>query len=376
MKEPFRKAGIEGPSSLLRLVLKIGCLPFLAAVLFSCSGIRDLPDGEGNSRDDSSVSEGSKQSGTANERVRRAAKFYQEQRFDETVVELEGALKALPELPANLDRREQLLSMLRLAKAKVLLSRYRERIKEVEADAIRRKQIAEYTITQSYGTVWESFEGKQVKTVIGESVTKEAIYFVRKESGLEITSEDGTMIRSVDSSSFSFSGAGAIDLNEGALLLHLPKSSTPFRVNGPLAGLTVHSKKASTALFSVTTSGGLKIISNERDMLIGSIAEDLEVKLQPGELVFALPDPQGLSRKMNVELSTILLTSNLLNGFEDPVPFSRSLRLAAMIQARRIKGRFRAVVGDVKSGDNFEVKVIEDKDKEEKEEDDQDAKPE
>ena len=80
-------------------------------------------------------------------------------------------MKALPELPANLESREQLLSMLRLAKAKVLLARYRERIKVVEADAIRRKQIPEYTITQSYGTVWQSFEGKQGNAVIGENVT-------------------------------------------------------------------------------------------------------------------------------------------------------------------------------------------------------------
>jgi hypothetical protein len=113
----------------------------------------------------------------------------------------------------------------------------------------------------------------------------------------------------------------------------------------------------------VTTTGGLKLIANERDMTVA--LNKKEMKLRPGELVFALPEPQGFSRTMDVELSTILMTADLLAGFEEPVPFSRSLRLAAAMQARRIKGRFRAVVGDVESSDNFQVKVIEKEDAEE-----------
>lgn len=170
------------------------------------------------------------------------------------------------------------------------------------------------------------------------------------------------MIRSVDTSAFSFTGQRAIRLNEGSILLHLPKNALPFHVDGPLAGVKLSTEKASTVLVSVTTSGGLKIIANERNLMVAS--RDQELKLRPGELVFALPEPQALSRKMDVELSTILMTADLLTGFEEPVPFSRSLRLAAAMQARRIIGRFRAVVGDVESEGNFQVKVIEDEEPE------------
>ena len=131
-------------------------------------------------------------------------------------------------------------------------------------------------------------------------------------------------------------------------------------------------EKASTVLVSVTTSGGLKIIANERDLMVSS--KDQELKLRPGELIFALPEQQVLSRKMDVELTTILMTADLLTGFEEPVPFSRSLRLAAAMQARRIKGRYRAVVGDVESEGNFQVKVIEDEESEDEAEKDEETK--
>ena len=61
---------------------------------------------------------------------------------------------------------------------------------------------------------------------------------------------------------------------------------------------------------------------------------------------------------MNVELSTLIVTSNLLTDFEDPPAFLKKLRQQAMMQALRTKKRFRTVVGDVKGADNFELKVL------------------
>jgi len=303
---------------------------------------------------------------TATVHVRRAARLYQEERYEEAVAAVEAALAELPDVPQNGDLREKLLSMHRLAKAKALLANYRERINEIEDASIRRQALPGLVVTQTYGTVWQSDDGKRRKVLLGGNVTAKSTFFVRGESGLEITSEKGGMIRAVDSSAFTFSADRCVRLNEGSILLHLPKDAPPFRLEGPLVGVNCSSEKASTILASITTSGGLKIIANERDLTVS--LRDEEIKIRPGELVFALPDPQGLSRKMDVELSTILMTADLLTGFEEPVPFSRSLRLAAAMQARRIKGRFRAVVGDVETGDNFQVKIIE------KEESEDDAK--
>ncbi len=309
---------------------------------------------------------------TAEVYVREAVRLYQEERFKETVVAIEAALVELPDNSGNEERRELLISMLRLAKAKVLLANYREQIENIEDNAIRRKALPGLFVTQTYGTVWQSDDGKRRKVLVGGNVPAKTTFFIRGKSGLEITSEGGGMIRSVDSSAFTFVGERCVRLNEGSILLHLPKQVAPFRVEGPLVEVDCSSAKASTILISVTVSGGLKLIANERDIMVN--LNEKEMKLKPGELVFALPEPQGFSRTMDVELSTILMTADLLAGFEEPVPFSRSLRLAAAMQARRIKGRFRAVVGDVETSDNFQVKVIE---KDEPEEDEvKEEKPE
>ena len=344
----------------------------LCVVGLSCSATGDSFFGFPSPRDIHLTQAPSKEPKTAAVYVREAALLYQEERFKEAVVAIEAALVELPDNSGNEERREKLISMLRLAKAKVLLANYREQIVEIEDDVIRRKAISGLVVTQTYGTVWQSDDGKRRKVLMGGNVPAKATFFVREESGLEITSEGGEMIRSVDSSAFTFVGERCVRLNEGSILLHLPKEAAPFRVDGPLVEVNCSSVKASTILISVTTSGGLKLISNERDMTVH--LDDAVIKLKPGELVFALPEPQGFSRTMDVELSTILMTADLLAGFEEPVPFSRSLRLAAAMQARRIKGRFRAVVGDVETSDNFQVKVIE---KEEPEEDKvKDEKPE
>ncbi len=325
-------------------------------------------------RDDRLATAPSKEPETATIHVRRAVRLYQEERYEEAVVAVEAALAELPDAPAaNADRREKLLSMMRLAKAKALVAGYRDQLDEVKDEAMRRKVIEGLVVTQVYGTVWQGENGERRKTSTGGNVSVGSTFYVRKESGLEMISEDGGKIRSVESSVFSFMGDRSIRLNEGSILIHLTKDAQAFRVDGPLVGVNLRSDKASTALLSVTTSGGLKIISNERDLLAG-LSNEVQIKLRPGELAFALPEPQGFSRKMDVELSTILMTADLLTGFEEPVPFSRSLRLAAAMQARRIKGRFRAVVGDVRTDDKFQVKVIDEDEEEEKEE--TDAKPE
>ncbi len=374
MKHSTRNATIrQGAANLSRSPRLLFFVSLLASSPFYGSATGDSFFGFPTPRDDRLAFAPAKEPKDVSILARRVVKLYQEKRFKETVVMVEETLTELPDVAVNEAIREKLLSMRRLAKAKMIVATYRDQLKEIKEETLRRKMIAGLVITQTYGTVLQRESEERREATAGGSVFLGTTFFVRKESGLEITSENGEMIRSVDSSVFSFTGNRSVRVNEGSILLHLPKGSPPFRMDGPLAGVTIESDKASTALVSVTTSGGLKIIANERD-LKASLAKGVEIKLRPGELAFALPEPQGFSRKMDVELSTILMTADLLTGFEEPVPFSRNLRLAATMQARRIKGRFRAVVGDVKTADEFEVKVI-DKDDQEKEAE-KSAKPE
>ena len=83
--------------------------------------------------------------------------------------------------------------------------------------------------------------------------------------------------------------------------------------------------------------------------------EDLQ-KLRPGQLIFVLP--KGYSRKMYVELSTLIATADLPTAFEEPPSYYKRLKTEALVQALRTKRRFRTVVGDVKGRDSFEMKVL------------------
>ena len=80
------------------------------------------------------------------------------------------------------------------------------------------------------------------------------------------------------------------------------------------------------------------------------------MELRPGQLVFALP--KGYSRKMYVELSTLIATADLLTAFEEPPNYYKRLKTEALVQALRTRRRYRTVVGDVKGTDSFEVEVL------------------
>ena len=111
-------------------------------------------------------------------------------------------------------------------------------------------------------------------------------------------------------------------------------------------------------MLGVTTNGGIKIIS-----LLGKVTIDCRednLIFSPGDLCFGLPD--GLSRKMSIELSKLMVTSKLITGFEKPLPFMKRINQQAMMQALRTKAEVSYLwFGDVKGTRDFEIKVIEDK---------------
>ena len=90
------------------------------------------------------------------------------------------------------------------------------------------------------------------------------------------------------------------------------------------------------------------------------IADKTSAKVSPGELVFAMDD--HFSRKMNVELSTLMATSSLFTDFEEPPKLFKKMRQQALIQALRTKRHYRALVGDAKTLENFEVQLMEEED--------------
>ena len=136
--------------------------------------------------------------------------------------------------------------------------------------------------------------------------------------------------------------------------MHVKGEESQVFVRCPLSEMRIRSDDSFAIMVGITTNGGMKVIC-----LLGKISiktKNFSETLLPGELTFALPE--GFSRKMNIELSTLMVTANLLTAFEDPPPYMKKLRQQAMLQAMRTNKRFRTVVGDVKGNENFELKVL------------------
>jgi len=172
---------------------------------------------------------------------------------------------------------------------------------------------------------------------------------------LEETRSRVFSLRTVQAASFTLATPSQIHLHSGSYAIGTQTAATPLRLSSTLTDLTLSSVQPYALMAGVTTNGGMKVIC-----LLGKISLSIDGQsetLLPGELVFALPD--GFSRKMNIELSTLIVTSNLLTDFPDPPAYHSKLRQQAMLQAMRTKKKFRTVVGDVKGRENFELKILE-----------------
>ena len=180
---------------------------------------------------------------------------------------------------------------------------------------------------------------------------------VSSKSGvdLDLPGKAGFNLRVVDAGSFTLPIPGVLDAHSGAYLLRANEDDGKMRVEAPFAEVEVSSDDPFAVMIGITTNGGLKMIALLGDVELRRSGEDLQ-KLRPGQLVFVLP--KGYSRKMYVELSTLIATADLLTAFKEPAPYHKRLNSEALIQGLRTKRRFRTVVGDVKGRDSFEMKVL------------------
>jgi hypothetical protein len=148
---------------------------------------------------------------------------------------------------------------------------------------------------------------------------------------------------------------GVLDAHSGAYLLRANEDDGEIRIEAPFAEVDMSGDDPFAVMIGITTNGGLKMIGLLGEVELRRSGEDLQ-KLRPGQLVFVLP--KGYSRKMYIELSTLITTADLLTAFKEPPPYYKRLKTEALVQALRTKRRFRTVVGDVKGIDSFEMKVL------------------
>lgn len=280
--------------------------------------------------------------------------------YEDAVKILNKAMGLLREFPSRHPLRLKIERQLRITKGKSIVSRYnkRSRINEVSDFLPLKDENRSFSVMQIFGKI----SSRQIWTPRQNLELNQPVGYGRRltnypNSGIELVSASPhkLILRSMGASTFDLVDPNKINFHSGYLLTGVYQNNFEMFIEAPQTNLSVSSKSPFSCMFEVTTNGGLKVIA-----LLGEIilrCGSSEIQVLPGDLCFVLPD-SSFSRKMSVELSTLMVTSKLITAFGKPLPFVNKLKQQAMMQALRTKKRYRTVVGDVKSTSDFEIRVL------------------
>lgn len=284
--------------------------------------------------------------------------------YSEALASFNQAIGYLREVPNSHSLFIELEQRIRITKGKLLVQRYNKKISQnnsEESDGLNplSNEKKDTVVDQFFGTVLarEIWQNKKILNSgdflgFGRRVT------VLPSAGIELSYVNGFKyrIRSVEAASFAIPESNLFDFHSGSFSLASLEERSECLIKSPLSEFTLSSEDPFAVLFAVTTNGGLKIIS-----LLGEIelsrTQEKSVSLRPGQLIFSMTD--GFSRKMSIELSTLMVTSKLMTAFDEPPNYYKKLKQQALIQALRTKKRFRTVVGDAKNNSDFQIKILE-----------------
>lgn len=283
--------------------------------------------------------------------------------FANAMNSLNQAMGYLRQVSSSHPLLEEVQKQMRITKGRSLVARYKNRsgLNSIEKNVLLslREETEDVYVDQCFGTVlareiWHprDINRKGELFGLGRRIT------VLPSAGVEVSMKNGFKysLRAVEAASFALLDDNIIDFHSGSFSLSSLEKNTRAIIKSPLTEFVLESEDPFAIMLAVTTNGGLKVIS-----LLGEI--ELKQKQKPstslrtGQLIFSLPD--GFSRKMNVELSTLMVTSKLITAFDEPPTFFKKLKQQALIQALRTKKRFRTIVGDAKTNSDFQIQVLE-----------------
>jgi hypothetical protein len=294
----------------------------------------------------------------------KARSLAQQGDYIQSLKYLNRALGYLTQSPHSHPKRIAIESEIRIIKGKSLVARYKERRKQggpqnPSSQLSTDRESTDLKIEEYFGKIL----AREIWNPIQIDDSNEYLGFGRRitvlpKSGIELSVKNTALkIRAVEAASFSTRKPYEFDFHTGSYCINSTGKNDSLNLISPLSNVELSSTMPFAFMCGVTTNGGLKIIC-----LLGKIKlrkNGDSQDLVPGQLIFSLPD--GFSRKMDVELSTLMITSNLLTSFKKPPTFFKKLRQQSMLQALRTRNRFRTVVGDVKGRENFELKVLQEK---------------
>ena len=189
-------------------------------------------------------------------------------------------------------------------------------------------------------------------------IENESFFLSMRERSLAIWLYQGSLIRALGENLCDIT-PNRISIEKGALLADNRTGRdmifSAFAVDLEVSGKGVF-------ILQGTVNGGLKFISLAGRFKLNQPVNGIKkVKLYPGQLVFAHPEKKGFSKTLNFNLKTLLVSSGLINEFDNEPSFDRELSKAVIEQQGLITEEFRAKVGDAYEASTFDIEKITEK---------------
>jgi hypothetical protein len=174
---------------------------------------------------------------------------------------------------------------------------------------------------------------------------------VRPRSGLE-TLAAGRTLRFGSETIFTIT-EDAMVLYEGSLLYRTRKMGSLLELKSPEAEISLDGM--GSVMLEVEPNGGIKVVGLLGRVRVTDKQSGKAIQVLPGELLFVKPGGRGFGDLIYVNLGKMTKTSFLVSGFRNLSSFERALAVVIKAQSESIAKHFRAVVGDAKGVNTFEV---------------------
>lgn len=173
-----------------------------------------------------------------------------------------------------------------------------------------------------------------------------------RRSRAELLAPDGTITRVGSNTIFAFDAKQrTIDLKTGSLLFHSPEGKGGGTIRTSEASASV---LGTTIMVSATSNGGFKLIVLEGIAEIIYPDGSLDV-LEAGQVTFITPGDNLRAPILTLNLEELVASSQLVNGFEQPLASIAQIDEEARRQARRISGPSNLMLGDATAADEFQI---------------------
>lgn len=187
---------------------------------------------------------------------------------------------------------------------------------------------------------------------VGATVETGSLVATNEKAKLELTSAGGEVLRLGSKTVAVFPADRALRMKAGSALLHLPEGAKSVAFTSPFSQAKLEGN--GILILEITGNGGFKAISLSGEPRI-VLVDGTERLLKPGNLTFVLENPGKFGPILDIDLLTLVSTSNLVSGFEKALACNGDVIRSMLMQRSRIRQRTRAFVGDAKDNQNFQL---------------------